>query len=323
MHKINKNRNSKKNETSKNLASKNSMWIYGKHAVRATLLNPKREVLRLILLESNKNFLEDAISANIHSELIANSNISPEIVDANYFFSLFGRDATHQGCAVLVKKLEENWFSLFKHPDNGPVDLKKTSYYVDFPNLRFIVINTNEIRGIKSLTRMQTWVLECIKTAGSRFTLVMMHHPIYSSCMRRHNLILQLFFRCLKGKADVVFAGHDHNYCRRMPFINTNSSTKYYLNKLNIEDERVACGVQLYSYITVMRDTMTVQAFLMAGGVEYDKIQIVKRARAKELIDYYSQKTDEILLLPQSYTSRKSRKQKIFLERRELRQKGS
>ena len=107
MHKINKNRNSKKNETSKNLASKNSMWIYGKHAVRATLLNPKREVLRLILLESNKNFLEDAISANIHSELIANSNISPEIVDANYFFSLFGRDATHQGCAVLVKKLEE------------------------------------------------------------------------------------------------------------------------------------------------------------------------------------------------------------------------
>lgn len=86
---------------------KNSMWIYGKHAVKAALLNPKREVLRLILLEPGKGFLEGVLSADVQNEPRANLRISPEIVDVNVFSSLFGKDTAHQGCAVLVKMIEE------------------------------------------------------------------------------------------------------------------------------------------------------------------------------------------------------------------------
>lgn len=86
----------------KNL-DKNTMWIYGKHSVEAAIKNPARKILRLILLDTNQNFLLN----NEISEKIALSRIEAEYVDKNYFASLFGTGATHQGCAVLVKKLQQ------------------------------------------------------------------------------------------------------------------------------------------------------------------------------------------------------------------------
>lgn len=76
--------------------SKNTLWIYGKHSVRAALLNDKREILRFILLESTKNLFDE----------IKNYKVKPEIVDKNLFSAIFGKEVTHQGCAVLVKSFE-------------------------------------------------------------------------------------------------------------------------------------------------------------------------------------------------------------------------
>lgn len=79
------------------------MWIYGKHSVEAAIKNPARKIIRFILLDTNHSFLlNDGISKKI-----AANNIEAEYVDKNYFTSLFGRDATHQGCAVLVRKLQK------------------------------------------------------------------------------------------------------------------------------------------------------------------------------------------------------------------------
>lgn len=84
----------------KRALTKDVMWIYGKHAAKAALLNPKREIFRFILLESNKNFLQEITETSKNTP-------SPELVDKNYFHTLFGQEATHQGCAVLVKKQPE------------------------------------------------------------------------------------------------------------------------------------------------------------------------------------------------------------------------
>jgi 23S rRNA (guanosine2251-2'-O)-methyltransferase len=98
----------RKTHTYKKKSSENRdvFWIYGKHAVKGAVFNKNREILRLILLESCKDFpaewkeIADAPAA--------------EIVDKNYFAAKFGKDATHQGCAVLVKDL---------HPHLCPEDL--------------------------------------------------------------------------------------------------------------------------------------------------------------------------------------------------------
>jgi len=73
------------------------MWLYGKHAVKAALQNPRREVLRFVVSENNIDFAEECRTRGIKTE----------IADKNFFAVTFGKDATHQGCAVQVKKLPE------------------------------------------------------------------------------------------------------------------------------------------------------------------------------------------------------------------------
>lgn len=64
--------------------------------MKAAILNEKREILRTIVLESCKDFL---------SEFKHCKSLNPEVVDRNYFSAIFGKDSTHQGCAVFVKKI--------------------------------------------------------------------------------------------------------------------------------------------------------------------------------------------------------------------------
>lgn len=70
------------------------VWIYGKHAVRAAVLNENRRVFKVVVLPQNRDFLSD-------------SSVKVEVVDKNYFSSLFGKDAIHQGCAAQVLPLDE------------------------------------------------------------------------------------------------------------------------------------------------------------------------------------------------------------------------
>ena len=73
----------------------NDGWIYGKHAVKAALQNKKRKIFRFVMLESVADYFKDI------------KNIKPEIVNAEFFQAKFGKNATHQGCAVQVGKLSE------------------------------------------------------------------------------------------------------------------------------------------------------------------------------------------------------------------------
>lgn len=70
--------------------SQSAHWIYGTHAVKAILKNKRRKVVKFCVLK------EDTELSNIRKD------IRPTIVDKNFFCKTFGRDALHQGCAVLV-----------------------------------------------------------------------------------------------------------------------------------------------------------------------------------------------------------------------------
>ncbi len=68
-------------------------WIYGKHAVRAAVSNESRRVFKVVVLPQNRDFLSDL-------------SVKTEVVDKNYFSSLFGKDTIHQGCAAQVLPLD-------------------------------------------------------------------------------------------------------------------------------------------------------------------------------------------------------------------------
>lgn len=84
-------------EQAKRAAEAQTVWLFGLHAVRDALLNPKREKLRLIVTLNAQNKLEEAIAA---------SGMTPEIADPRKFSAPLDPGSVHQGAALEVKPLD-------------------------------------------------------------------------------------------------------------------------------------------------------------------------------------------------------------------------
>lgn len=79
-----------------------TIWLFGLHAVRDALENPKREKLRLIVTRNALDRLGEAVPV---------SGMTPEIADARKFTAPIDPGSVHQGAALEVKPLD--W---------GPID---------------------------------------------------------------------------------------------------------------------------------------------------------------------------------------------------------
>ncbi len=78
------------------MSNRNTIWLYGRHAVRAAFDNKKRKIRRFI---ATQNALSDFASLS--------PNIRVEIVDAKSFDAILGKDAVHQGVAIEVDPLPQ------------------------------------------------------------------------------------------------------------------------------------------------------------------------------------------------------------------------
>ncbi|MCB6178641.1 23S rRNA (guanosine(2251)-2'-O)-methyltransferase RlmB [Rhodobacter sp. Har01] len=88
-------------ERVKRIEAKETIWLFGLHAVRDALLNPRREKLRLIVTKNALDRLEDAV---------AEAGIEPEVVDARRFEAPLDPGSVHQGAALEARPLD--WGSL-------------------------------------------------------------------------------------------------------------------------------------------------------------------------------------------------------------------
>jgi 23S rRNA (guanosine2251-2'-O)-methyltransferase len=87
-------------ERARRAAAAETVWLFGLHAVRDALANPKREKLRLVVTRNALDRLGD-----LHG-------VDPEITDPRVFTKTVGlaEDSVHQGAAAEVKPLK--WGSL-------------------------------------------------------------------------------------------------------------------------------------------------------------------------------------------------------------------
>ncbi|PKQ11149.1 MAG: 23S rRNA (guanosine(2251)-2'-O)-methyltransferase RlmB [Alphaproteobacteria bacterium HGW-Alphaproteobacteria-1] len=88
-------------EQTKKAAAAETVWLFGLHAVRDALENPRRERLRLIVTRNAADKLAEAIAA---------SGMEPEIADPRRFSAPLDPASVHQGAALEVKPLD--WGSL-------------------------------------------------------------------------------------------------------------------------------------------------------------------------------------------------------------------
>ena len=88
-------------EQAKRASAAETVWLFGLHAVRDALVNPKRVKLRLVVTKNAADKLNEAI------EIAA---LTPEICDPRRFDAPLDPQSVHQGAALEVKAL--NWGSL-------------------------------------------------------------------------------------------------------------------------------------------------------------------------------------------------------------------
>lgn len=88
-------------EQSKRAAAQETVWLFGLHAVRDALLNPRRQKLRLVVTRNALERLGDAVAA---------AGLEPEISDPRKFAAPLDPQSVHQGAALEVKP--HNWGSL-------------------------------------------------------------------------------------------------------------------------------------------------------------------------------------------------------------------
>ena len=195
----------------------------------------------------------------------------------------------HEYKKGIVKHLHENWTTIFSNPQNGPRRFLGRSYIVDFPSLRLIAIDTDGLQRMSDYTQVSFWLKQSINEAKDRLTVVMMHHPVFSTAQGRQNPLIWLTFYGVLREADVVFSGHDHNYARRIVeykerfwtkqqptvFIGTNASLKNYPNKDKSNYDCVYTGNPVYEYIQVNSDTLNIRTYELKSGNLIDEIEIV------------------------------------------------
>jgi len=166
----------------------------------------------------------------------------------------------HEYFKGVCKKLPESWYTLFHNPLNGPQRFMGSTFYVDFPSVRFIAIDTQGQQRLSDYTITLTWLKRVMKTAEGRFIIVMMHHPVHSPKKGRLNLATWLTFHSIMRKADLVLAGHDHCYAVRSHFVNTNSSRKVYQSKQS-SATAVAENSRLYEILEINDDTLRMSTY--------------------------------------------------------------
>lgn len=208
-------------------------------------------------------------------------------VDSSAFADLpvLATPGNHEYRKAVFPRLEYSWHSIFHNPHNGPYDFRGTTYYVDFPKLRFIALDTHGLNHLHDYTHTLTWLNRTIAQAGSRFVIVMMHHPVYSCGKGRQNILIRLFFGSALKKADLVFAGHDHGYARDLPFVNTNSAKKFYTHNEDKRFTRIGSGIRFYEVISITHDTLHLQTRVLETGDLYDEIMIICHGDQREILD--------------------------------------
>ncbi len=115
----------------------------------------------------------------------------------------------------------------FVFPTNGPEGvpaLKEASYYMDYQNVRLIVLDSNvfangdyatDIRE-KAWAAQIGWLKRILSENPCRWTIVVQHHPVFSVGKDRDNAEMREALMPIfqDANVDLVLQGHDHHYGR-------------------------------------------------------------------------------------------------------------
>jgi hypothetical protein len=138
-------------------------------------------------------------------------------------------------------------------------------------------MDTNPLVRITNLTRTLTWLHEAMNTAGDRYIVVIMHHPVLSPAKGRFNALIYTTFRYALSQADLVLAGHDHSYMRHTHFVVLNTAGKGKPQRMRFHTEHTDT-IPVYGVLTAIRsdsaNALTFTVHRLSDGVTIDSLYV-------------------------------------------------
>lgn len=218
----------------------------------------------------------------------------------------------HEYLKGLVKTLDPRWTSTFSFPENGPEDFRGRSYYLNFKNLCFIVMDTDGIQGPGSLYQHYVWLKEVLEHSTQQWKILMMHHPVHSVRSGRDNYFVRYTFQNMLEQygVDLVLQGHDHGYSRITTkneeqqkispvYIVSSSSPKNYSVGFNPIHDRLGSNLMLYQHILIKGDSLQYKSYTADHQI-YDDLTIVNHGNSTQVIDH-AENLPESLDVPPGY----------------------
>ncbi|MCX6218795.1 metallophosphoesterase family protein [Spirosoma sp.] len=218
-------------------------------------------------------------------------------------------------------QVSRHWRPSFVLPENGPKGLEETTYFFDYQGTRFISLNSQAaLLDSTVLTAQADWLRQVLTNNPSRWTVVVHHHPIYSTKQGRDNNEWRERMEPIYKKmgVDLVLQGHDHTYGRglNMPlgksrkhpdgpiYVVSVSGPKMYDIGLQDWMDRAASNTQLYQTISIDGDRLSYQSYTVTGE-KYDSFELIKNAKGQNtLADQAPALAPERLDLPAEYRQR-------------------
>lgn len=204
----------------------------------------------------------------------------------------------HEYTNVVLSPL---WRTHFTLPENGPVGeeaLYGACYYIDYPMVRVISLDGEQIDEDPELRLAQAqWLEEVLKETKQPWTILTLHYPFYSTKPNRDNPKLRAAFKPLldKYKVDLILQGHDHGYGRGMMDVNGpgDKGTMYVVSvsgpkMYDVGDldwmQKGGSNTQLYQVLTVDQEKLYYKSYTATGKL-FDAFELKKSDQGNVLIE--------------------------------------
>lgn len=203
----------------------------------------------------------------------------------------------HEYIKGLNKSLDARWTAQHNYPENGPDGFKGKSYYIDFPLMRMIVLDSNIIQWPYAVFQHLIWLKKTLEETTQPWTVVMFHHGVNPVREGRSHPLMKYLFKPILEKhgVDLVLQGHDHAYSRITTnekgnmtspvFIISSASPKNYRNGFDPIHDRLGSNLALYQSIQITKKSLAYQASFFDGTL-YDDLRIERSSNGdKKVID--------------------------------------
>lgn len=211
----------------------------------------------------------------------------------NYFYQstdsilasipLINATGNHDYLKSLYPTIDARWQHTFVYPQNGPKIALGLCYYIDFRDMRFIILDTQGINDCITLTARYQWLKKCLANAKDKWKIVMYHHPAYSVRKNRNNFQVRNTFVPLIEKYGVhlVLQGHEHGYmtnigtCGYHPvYVVSYMSPKSYPSRPPQPGFKIIPNTPMYHIIDYNESKMVLHSYALATDSLVDIINI-------------------------------------------------